>query len=189
MKYRRQPAGTNRRCPKSQLDRKPEAVSPHLFHIFNHRTPKEIWEFFFCRFLDQSKMRVPPEIREIIWEYIHEMNMIRSLPSKRAVKQLIKKSNVDILKRFLNVQLHLDAGSLPMNPFLFRRSVLNNPIQLSILTDVTITSLRLYSATGILKWLFLDQDLYLYPGYFTLLQTSVLFDVISNVDFDLIAII
>ena len=134
-------------------------------------------------------MRVPPEIQEIIWEYIHEMNMILSLPSKRAVKKLIKKSNIDILKRFLSVQIDLNAGILAINPFLFRTSVLNNPIQLSILTDCTITSLRLYSATGILKWLFLDQDLYLYSDYFALLQTSVLFDVISNVDFDLISII
>ena len=134
-------------------------------------------------------MRVPPEIREIIWQYIHEMQLILSLPSKRAVKKLIKKSNIDILKRFLSVHIDLNAGIFAINPFLFRTSVLNNPIQLSILTDCTITSLRLYSATGILKWLFLDQDLYLYSDYFALLQTSVLFDVISNIDFDLVSII
>ena len=134
-------------------------------------------------------MRVPPEIREIIWEYIHEMNMIMSLPSKGAVRKLIRKSNVDILRRFLQVQIGLNGDSLRINPFLFRTNVLNNPIQLAILTDCTITSLRMYSATGILKWLFLEQDLYLYPAYFELLKTSVLFDVITNVEFDLVSII
>ena len=159
------------------------------FSYLQLQDPQEIEGFFFVSFLTSSKMRVPPEIQAIIWEYIHEMNMILSLPSKRAVKKLIKKSNVDILKRFLKVHLELDAGTLPMNPFLFRTSVLTNPIRLSILTDCTITSLRLYSATGILKWLFLDQDLYLFPDYFRLLKTSVLFDVISNVDFDLLTIL
>ena len=133
--------------------------------------------------------RIPPEIREIIWEYIHELNMIMSLPSKKAVKKLIRKSNVDILKRFLEVQIQLDNATLHINPFLFRASVLNNPMQLAILTDCTITSLRFYSATGIIKWLFLEQDLYLYPQYFELLKTSVLFDVITNVEFDLVSIL
>ena len=134
-------------------------------------------------------MRIPPEIRAIIWEYIHEMNMILSLPSKRAVKKLVQKSNVDILKRFLEVQMQLNTITLRINPLLFRASVLNNPIQLSIMTDCTITSLRLFAATGILKWLFLDQDLYLFPEYFELLKTSILFDVISHVDFDLVSIL
>ena len=134
-------------------------------------------------------MRIPPEIRAIIWEYIHEMNMILSLPSKRAVKKLVQKSNVDILKRFLEVQIQLNTITLRINPLLFRASVLNNPVQLSIMTDCTITSLRLFAATGILKWLFLDQDLYLYPDYFELLKTSILFDVISHVDFDLVSIL
>ena len=132
---------------------------------------------------------VPPEIRSIIWEYIHELNMIISLPSKKAVKKLIRKSNVDILRRFLQVQVGLNSATLDINPFLFRTSVLNNPVQLAILTDCTITSLRLYSATGIIKWLFLEQDLYLYPQYFELLKTSVLFDVITNVEFDLVSIL
>ena len=134
-------------------------------------------------------MRIPPEIRAIIWEYIHEMNMILSLPSKRAVKKLVQKSNVDILKRFLEVQIQLNTITLRINPLLFRASVLNNPVQLSIMTDCTITSLRLFAATGILKWLFLDQDLYLYPDYFELLKTSILFDVISHIDFDLVSIL
>ena len=134
-------------------------------------------------------MRIPPEIQAIIWEYIHEMNMILSLPSKSAVRKLIQKSNVDILKRFLRVHMELDARTLPMNPFLFRSSVLNNPVRLSILTDCTITSLRLFSATGILKWLFLEQDLYLFPDYFALLKTSILFDVITHVDFDLLTVL
>ena len=133
--------------------------------------------------------RIPPEIREIIWEYIHELNMIMSLPSKGAVRKLIRKSNVDILKRFLQVQIQLDNATLYINPVLFRASVLNNPMQLAILTDCTITSLRFYSATGIIKWLFLEQDLYLYPQYFELLKTSVLFDVITNVEFDLVSIL
>ena len=133
--------------------------------------------------------RIPPEIREIIWEYIHAFNMVLSLPSKRAVKKIIQKSNVDILKRFLQVQLMFNNGTLGLNPFLFRRNILTNPVQLSILTDCTITSLKLYSATGILKWLFLDQDLYLYSDYFELLRTSVLFDVITGVDFNLLQII
>ena len=133
--------------------------------------------------------RIPPEIREIIWKYIHELNMIMSLPSKGAVRKLIRKSNVDILKRFLQVQIQLDNATLYINPVLFRASVLNNPMQLAILTDCTITSLRFYSATGIIKWLFLEQDLYLYPQYFELLKTSVLFDVITNVEFDLVSIL
>ena len=132
---------------------------------------------------------VPPEIRAIIWEYIHELNMIMSLPSKGAVRKLIRKSNVDILRRFLQVQTTFNNTILDINPFLFRTSVLNNPVQLAILTDCTITSLRLYSATGIIKWLFLEQDLYLYPQYFELLKTSVLFDVITNVEFDLVSIL
>ena len=117
------------------------------------------------------------------------MNMILSLPSKRAVKKLVQKSNVDILKRFLEVQIQLNTITLRINPLLFRASVLNNPVQLSIMTDCTITSLRLFAATGILKWLFLDQDLYLFPEYFELLKTSILFDVISHVDFDLVSIL
>ena len=112
-----------------------------------------------------------------------------ALPKKKAVKKLIRKSNVDILKRFLEVQVAIHGGTVNINPFLFRNSVLENPVQLSILTDCTITSLRLYPATGILKWLFLEQDLYLYPDYFSLLKTSVLFDVISNVEFDLVSIL
>ena len=136
-----------------------------------------------------SKMRVPREIRAIIYEYIHEMNMIMSLPSKRAVRKLIRKSNVDILKRFIDVQITMNAGTLVIHPALFRRSVLENPLQLAILTDCTITSLRFYSATGILKWLFLDQELYLYQPYFELLKTSVLFDVITDVAFDMLTIL
>ena len=132
---------------------------------------------------------VPPEIREIIWEYIHEFNMILSLPSKAAVRKLIRKSNADILQRFLHVQVNMNSATLTINPFLFRSSVLQSPVQMAILTDCTITSLRVYSATGILKWLFLEQDLYLYPQYFELLKTSVLFDVITNVQFDLLSIL
>ena len=115
--------------------------------------------------------------------------MVMSLPSKTVVKKLIKKSNADILKRFLHVQIELNAATLNINPFLFRNSVLTNPIQLAILTDCTVTSVRLYPATGIIKWLFLEQDLYLYQEYFELLKTSVLFDVITNVQFDLLSIL
>ena len=115
--------------------------------------------------------------------------MVLSLPKKKAVMKLIKKSNIDILKRFLAVQVDLNGGVFELDPFLFRSSVLTNPIQLSILTTCTITSLRFSPATGILKWLFLEQDLYLYPSYFELLKTSVLFDVITNVDFDLVMIL
>ena len=129
--------------------------------------------------------RLPPELREIVWEYIHAFNMVMSLPKKRAVKRLIRESNVDILKRFLEVQLHLNMGMFNINPFLFRNSIIYNPVQMSILTDCTISSLRSFPATGIIKWLFLDQDLYLYHDYFELLQTSVLFDVISHFSFDL----
>ena len=133
--------------------------------------------------------RLPSELRAIIWEYIHAFNMILSLPKKQAVKKLIRQSNVDILKRFLDVQIQLNGGFLQINPSLFRTTVLHNPLQLSILTDCTINSLRVYPPTGIIKWLFLEQDLYLYPSYFDLLKKSVLFDVISQVDFDLVSIL
>ena len=143
------------------------------------------------RYLESNKKmpRLPPEIREIVWQYIHAFNMILSLPKKKAVRKLIRKSNIDILHRFLEIQVDLNGGTVNINPFLFRTSVLTNPIQLSILTDCTITSLRFFPATGILKWLFLEQDLYLYSDYFELLKTSVLFDVITNVDFDLVSIL
>ena len=129
---------------------------------------------------------MPPELRDIIWEYIHAFNMILSLPNKKAVQKIIRKSNVDILKRFIQVQVMLNNGTFNINPLLFRRDILTNPVQLNILTDCTITSLRMYPPTGILKWLFLDQDLYQYPDYFELLKTSVFFDVIARVDFDFI---
>ena len=110
---------------------------------------------------------LPKELCSLIQEYINEFNMIMSLPSKKTVTTLIHKSNVDIIKRYL------------LNP-----TFMNNQAHFSILTDATIQSLRLYSATGILKWLFLEQDLFLYPEYFELLTTSILFDVITSLRCD-----
>jgi hypothetical protein len=124
-----------------------------------------------------------PKLRDIIWEYIHAFNIILELPKKSAIRRLIRKSNQDILKRFIDVQISLNNGMLYMSPFFFRNYVLHNPITLSILTDCVVQSVRLYPSTGALKWLFLDNDLYLRPDYFQILQSSVLFDVITHVEF------
>ena len=130
--------------------------------------------------------RLPPEIQAIVWEYMQAFQIVLSLPKKRAIRRLIKKSNHDILKRFVDVQLALNNGTLLLNPFLFRSHILNNPVQLSILTDCVAQSVRFFPSTGALKWVFLDQDLYLHPDYFELLRSSILFDVITHVDFSLI---
>ena len=130
--------------------------------------------------------RLPKELQELIWEYIHAFNMILELPKKSAIRRLIKKSNQDILKRFVNVQLALNNGTLLLNPFLFRSHILNNPVQLSILTDCVVQSVRFFPSTGALKWVFLEQDLYLERDYFELLRKSILFDVITHVDFSVI---
>ena len=126
---------------------------------------------------------LPQELQDIVWEYIQAFHVVLSLPKKSAIKRLVRKSNQDILKRFIDVQISLNNGTLLLNPFMFRSHILSNPLQLSILTDCVINSVRFYPSTGALKWVFLDQDLYLRPDYFELLRKSVLFDVMTHVDF------
>ena len=130
--------------------------------------------------------RLPPEIQDIVWEYIQAFHVLLSLPKKSAIRRLIRRSNRDIIKRFIGIQIQLNNGTLMLNPFLFRTHILHNPVQLSILTDCVTQSLRFFPSTGALRWLFLEQDLYLYPDYFELLRTSVFFDVITHVEFPLI---
>ena len=129
---------------------------------------------------------LPPELQDIVWQYIQAFHVVLSLPKKSAIRRLVRKSNQHILRRFIDVQISLDNGTLLLNPSLFRSYILNNPVQLSILTDCVIHSVRFYPSTGALKWVFLDQDLYLRPDYFELLRKSVLFDVMTHVDFSLI---
>jgi hypothetical protein len=169
----------------SQIGQKNETVPRREFST-HHKRPKThpFADGFFLRYIVfKETMRLPKELRDIIWEYIHAFNIILELPKKSAIRRLIRKSNQDILKRFIDVQISLNNGMLYMSPFFFRNFVLHNPITLSILTDCVVQSVRLYPSTGALKWLFLDNDLYLRPDYFQILQSSVLFDVITHVEF------
>ena len=126
---------------------------------------------------------LPQELQVIVWEYLQAFEVVLSLPKQSAIKRLIKKSNEDILKKFIGVHLALNNGPMLLSPVLCRRHILNNPLQLSILTDCVINSVRFYPSTGALKWVFLDHDLYLRPEYFELFRKSILFDVITRVDF------
>ena len=130
--------------------------------------------------------RLPPEIREIIEDYMQCFQVIMNLPKKRALRRLVNASNQDIMERWLVEKMVRNGGVL--SPSILNRtieSILTNFIDRHIMLRSIAISLKECVKSASLRWTFMTYDLYMYPQYFMIYQDSLIFQTISYVTFRL----
>lgn len=126
-------------------------------------------------------MPLPKDLQDIVWEYIISFQIVLSRPKLKALRKHVKKSNQDIMERYLINKLLESDGFLSytiLNSTV--DSLLHNHHELQLLMRSVGSSLRHYASSSIVKWSFMKHDLCLVPGYFELFQKSLVFQVISQ---------
>jgi len=130
--------------------------------------------------------RLPPEIREIIDDYMQCFQIIMNLPKKRAIRRLVIASNQDIMERWLIEKMIQNGGVL--SPLILNRtieSILENTLDRYIMLRSVAISLKRCVKSASLRWTFMNYDLYIYPQYFLIYQESLIFQTISYMTFRL----
>ena len=130
--------------------------------------------------------RLPPEIREIIDDYMQCFQIIMNLPKKRAIRRLVNASNQDIMERWLIEKMIQNGGVL--SPLILNRtieSILENTLDRYIMLRSVSISLKRCVKSASLRWTFMNYDLYIYPQYFLIYQESLIFQTISYMTFRL----
>ena len=130
--------------------------------------------------------RLPPEIREIIEDYMQCFQIIMNLPKKRAIRRLVIASNQDIMERWLIEKMIQNGGVL--SPLILNRtieSILENTLDRYIMLRSVAISLKRCVKSASLRWTFMNYDLYIYPQYFLIYQESLIFQTISYMTFRL----
>ena len=124
---------------------------------------------------------LPPELLNIIDQYVEAFDICESLPNISAIRRLILKSNKNLMKiatRFIGIpsviMMHIIQISEPTII-----TELNNTLIFE-LEDCITTSLMTHFATPSLFWLFIEKQPSLYFGpYAVMFQQSLLFKLIS----------
>ena len=104
--------------------------------------------------------KLPPEIREIIEDYMQCFQIIMNLPKKRAIRRLVRASNQDIMERWLIQRMVQHGGFLPVH-ILNRtiESILDDALDRHMLMRAVAMSLKNYAKSASLRWTFMNYDL------------------------------
>ena len=129
-------------------------------------------------------MRIPKAIRELILEYHACFQIIWNLPSKSGLRRLVRKSNKDIMERFLLEKMIHNNGAVSYM-ILYRSimSLLETPADLYALFRAVRKSLFHCMHSSALQWTFLNDTLHTRAEYVTIFQESLIFQVTSYLMF------
>ena len=130
--------------------------------------------------------QLPIEVEDLIWHFLGTFYAALSLPKKRGVRRLVKKTNLDILQRYLIVKL-AQGHSTCLAKILIEDipKLLENSAELQILLDAVVSSIKFCPSTSCLRWIFLDHELWKSQEYFDIFRTSVLFNILCRSDLEL----
>ena len=129
-------------------------------------------------------MRLPPEIKSIILDYLSEFYIVMSLPKLRSIHRMVHLSNTDIIQRFY-IRKVVSSGGLvcQMNIGCCLEQFLSNPVDLYMLSESVGGSLKHCMHTAALKWVILDQRLYDYHQFRNAFLESYMFRVFNRLEF------
>jgi hypothetical protein len=131
--------------------------------------------------------QLPKAIEDLIWHYLGTFYVAMSLPSKRGVKRLVKKTNLDILQRYLVVKLAQSHTTSHLAKVLIQDipRLLENFTELQTVLDAVVSSIKFCPSTSCLRWIFLDHELWKNEEYFDIFRTSVLFHLMCKTDLEI----
>ena len=136
------------------------------------------------RNLGTSKMRIPKVICDLILEYHAYFQIIWNLPSRVALRRLVRRSNNDIMERFLLEKMVTNNGAVSYTIMYHSiMSLLETPSDLHALFRAVRASLRNCMHSSALQWTFLNDTLHMRPEYIEIFQGSLIFQVTSYLMF------
>ena len=123
---------------------------------------------------------LPPELLNIIDQYVEAFDICESLPKISAIRRLILKSNQNLMKiatRFLGIPPQIMMLIIQIDDT--THTDINHALIFE-LDDCITTSLMTHFATPSLFWLFIEKQPTLYFGpYAVMFEQSLLFKLIS----------
>ena len=127
---------------------------------------------------------LPKDLQNIVWEYLISFHKILRLPRLRAIKRLVAKSNQDIMDRFVFLQsLYPQHNIISFNVGLHLQNV--PTVNMHLLVEAVVGSLRYNISSSGLRWVFLDQGLFTVGEYFKVFRRSLIFRVFTMTFFSL----
>ena len=130
--------------------------------------------------------QLPKAVEDLIWHYLGRFYAAMSLPKKRGVRRLVKKTNLDILQRYLVVKL-AQGHSTSLSKILIQDipKLLENSTELQTVLDAVVSSIKFCPSTSCLGWICLDHELWKNEEYFDIFRTSVLFNIMCKTDLEI----
>ena len=130
---------------------------------------------FFPIVVRKQMAGLPPELQNIVWDYLISFHKILRLPRLRAIKRLVQKSNYDIMSRFIFLQSVYPDQVYSYYAAIALRNI--HPVDMPFLVQAVVDSLRFNLSSSGLRWVFLDQGLFTVREYFLEFKTSLIFQV------------
>ena len=123
---------------------------------------------------------LPPDLQNIVWEYLQAFEVVLNLPKLSAVKKLIRKSNDDIIARYIFYMCEMtditDYRGLLM---VLNFNILPSSWEFHAIIQAMTTSVMFCFPSSSLRWLIFEKKLAKYPQFREVLCKSIFFKCLS----------